>query len=314
MQSSPIAVVFNPHAGANRRDAARAAALAQALGDRGFLRAPATLAELDVVAHEIRAADVGCVAVCGGDGSYFRTLTALGRAYGETPLPAFLPLRGGSMNTIAGCVGHRRGVPQDVLAAVCRRLESGQALPTIRRQLLRVGQDELGFLVGAGILVRFLQRYYARPGRGLAAAAKVTAGVVASCLVGGTVARDLFAEVEGRAQCDGAGLPFDRYNAVFAASVPELGLGFRIAYLADRELGRFHLIAGRPRPFELALHLPHLKAGWPLGLASLYDSAARQVSVEFRQPTHYMVDGDVLEPVRHLEIVAGPELDIVQPA
>lgn len=314
MAASKVAVVFNPHAGANRRDLARADALAAAVAGYGYVRAPATLAELDDVALEMHADGVETVAVCGGDGSFFRTLTALGRVYGEQPLPAFLPLRGGSMNTIAGCVGHRRGEPQAVLAAVCRRLAAGQGMTTVRRQLLRVGADELGFLVGAGILVRFLQRYYARPGRGLLAAAKVTAGVVASCLVAGPVARALFAEVDGSAVCDGEALPFDRYNAVFAASVPELGLGFRIAYLADRELGKFHLIAGSPRPLELALRLPRLKSGRPLALPSLYDSAARRVSVEFQQATHYMIDGDVLEPVRRLEIAAGPVVDIVQPA
>lgn len=310
----PIAVVLNPHAGANRRAASRRAALERVVAGQGFVRAPATLAELESVAAEIRDAGAAVLAVCGGDGSYFRTWSALDRVYGDQPLPAFLPLRGGSMNTIARNVGHTRGRPESVLEALCRSRRGGRAPANRPLQLLRVGEHQLGCLVGTGILVRFLQAYYAASGRGLLAAARVTARVVASCLVGGTLARGLFEEVEGEATCDGVVLPFERYNAVFAASVPDLGLGFRIAYRAGDEMGRFHLIAGHPRPFELAAKLPRLKLGRPLGLASLYDAAARRVSVEFRQPTHYMVDGDVLDPVRRLDIAVGPVIDIVQPA
>jgi len=105
----------------------------------------------------------------------------------------------------------------------------------------------------------------------------------------------------------------DDFSVVFAATIAEFGLGFRVAYLADRQPGHFHLLAGRPRASELAPRLLHLKAGWPLRLDSLYDAMAREVVVEFEQPEPVMVDGDILDPVPRLTLEAGPRIDIVLP-
>jgi len=309
---SGIGVVTNPHAGANRKvGRAREKSLAGAVGAAGFVREPATLDELDSVARELYERRVAVVAVCGGDGSYFRTLTAIGNVYGSEPLPALLPLRGGSMNTIARAVGHRRGTPEEVLAAVAARMESGAELELLQRQLIRINGESLGFLVGCGAVVRFLQSYYARPGRGPVAAARVTAAAVVSAVTGIGMTRSWFASFAAEAKCDGERLKFAEYNALFAASIPEFGLGFRVAYLADRKPGYFQVLAGRPTAGELARRLPHMKRGWPMRLDSLYDNIARDVAVEFREPTPYMIDGDVLEPVRSLSLTAGPQIDIV---
>lgn len=314
MTVAGVGVITNPHAGGNRRAGnGRAAALGAALGDAGWVREPGSLDELAAAARELRECAVDVIAVCGGDGSYFRTLTALAHAYGDEPLPALLPLRGGSMNTIARAVGHRRGRPEQVLAAVAARLRDGAPLPRLARQLIRVNDTHLGFLAGCGAVVRFLESYYARPGRGPLAALRVTGAAVLSAATGLGMTRGLFSPIRARARCDAEDLAYDMYTAVFAASVPEFGLGFRVAYLADRKPGYFHLIAGQPTAFELARRLPHLKAGWPMRLDSLYDNLVREVVVDFDEPESFMVDGDVLEPVQRLTLAAGPRIEIIAP-
>lgn len=311
---SRIAVITNPNAGGNRRAGhQRHAALRAVVGPAAIVREPSTLDELAEVASELRAHEVDVLAVCGGDGSYFRTLTAVAAAYGDAPLPALLPLRGGSMNTIARAVGHRRGTPESALAAAVQRLAAGERLPRTTRQLIRVNDGYLGFLTGVGAVVRFLASYYARPGRGPLAAARVTAEAVVSAAVDRGMTRGMFAPFRARARCDGEELAFERYSVVFAASVAELGLGFRVAYLADRKPGHFHVLAGQPRPVELAPRLLHIKAGWPLRLDSLYDNLAREVAVELAEPEPFMIDGDLLEPVRRITFAAGPRIEIVLP-
>jgi len=307
-----IGVVTNPRAGGNRKNGSRIHCLGEAVGAAGFVREPDGLDELQAVAHEMREREIDIIAVCGGDGSYFRSLSALGEAYGAAPLPAFLPLRGGSMNTIARAVGFRGGAPEAVLEQVARRFAAGEKLQTTWRQLIRVNQRELGFLVGSGAIVRFLESYYAHSGRGPLAAMRVTAIAAASAALGVGMAHDLFDGFGAHVTCDGERLDFSSYNVLFAAGIAEFGLGFRVAYLADRKPGFFHVLAGQPRATQVARRFVHLKAGWPMRLDGLYDNLARSVSVEFSEPTKYMIDGDILEPVSRLELAAGPRLDIIQ--
>lgn len=306
-------VVTNPHAGGNRRDGdERTAALSEALGGEGSLHEPATFDELDHVVCQLRSEEIDVLGVCGGDGSFFRVLTAMKRAYGDAPLPAFLPLRGGSMNTIARSVGHASGEPAQVLGSAVNRSRAGEPLRTAGRQLVEVNGEQLGFLVGCGVVVRFLEYYYSHAGRGPLAAAGVAVKVIANALAGSALARQMFRGYDARVHTDSEPLSFSHYSILFAAGVAELGLGFRVAYLADRKPGFFHLLTGDPGPVEAGMCVPHLKFGWPTRLESLYDNLAREVSVEFQQPTQYMVDGDILEPVERLQLRSGPWLRIIQ--
>ena len=309
---SGIGVVLNPNAGANRGRRDRAAALRTALGDAGFVLEVDGLDALAAAAAEMHRRDIGVFAVCGGDGSCFRSLSALARVWGEAPLPAFLPLRGGSMNTIARAVGYRRGTPEEVLRRAAAAVAAGTALATTRRQSIRINDEHIGFLVGSGAVVRFLEAYYRRPGRGPLTAVRVAAEAIVSAATGIGMARGLFERVVATVDCDGERLPFPQYSVLFAAGVAEFGLGFRVAYLADRKPGYFHVLAGDPRVTQLARRVPHLKAGWPMRVDGLYDNLAQRVSVEFATPTKYMVDGDVLEPVSRLTLAAGPRIDVIQ--
>jgi len=98
---SGIGVVLNPNARANRRSRDRMQLFTAAVGKDGIVRQTGSLEEVEQLAHEFRQRRIDILAVCGGDGSFFRTLSAMVRAYGSEPLPQFLPLRAGSMNTIA---------------------------------------------------------------------------------------------------------------------------------------------------------------------------------------------------------------------
>ena len=71
---------------------------------------------MDTVAAELAERRVDIVAVCGGDGSQFRALSALRKAWPGDDLPLFLPLRAGTMNYIARSIGCMRGGPEHVLA------------------------------------------------------------------------------------------------------------------------------------------------------------------------------------------------------
>lgn len=307
-----IGVVVNPFAGQNRGAEGRTARLAAIVGDAGWVRETASLGEMAAVGREFRDRDIEILAVCGGDGSFFRTLSAIVRAYGEVPLPAFLPLRAGSMNTIARGVGCRRGRPERVLAHVVEASRQGRPFEYTERHLLAVDGEHFGFMVGAGAVVRFLKAYYGAPGRGRWAAAGMVTRVVTSGLLGTSLARGLLQPTEADIDCDGERVPFRRFNFVYGGSVSDIGLGLHPAYLATRKRGFFHLLAGTIAVRDFLLALPRLRRGLPMELPELYDNLAQRVRVEFSEPTHYMVDGDIVGTASRLTMETGPRLRIIR--
>jgi diacylglycerol kinase (ATP) len=307
-----IGVVLNPHASLNRRERDRATRFASILGADGVVCETGSVDHIQEVAREFRDRGIDAVAICGGDGSFFHTLSAIVREYGDQPLPPFLPLRAGSMNTIARSVGCRHGSPERVLSHAVGSYRLGRPFETTERHLLNVGDQHFGFTFGAGVIVSFLRLYYRRPGRGPWAAAKLLTQVGLSGMARTSLARGLLQYTEADIGCDDERVPHRRFNFIYASTITEIGLGFKVTYLATRKRGFFHLVAGVVRTRDLICGLSRLRHGWPLDFADLYDNLAQRVRVEFPRPTHYMVDGDILGPVTRLEVVTGPRLTIIQ--
>jgi len=309
---SGFGVVVNPHAGQNRHEREREQRFITTVGSDGLVRETGSLDEMEQLAHEFRDRQIDVLAICGGDGSFFRTISAMVRAYGDEPLPRFLPLRAGSMNTIAHSVGCRHGTPERVLASAVADYRAGRPFELTERQLIKVDGGHYGFMVGSGSIVNFLQVYYGGKGSGPWVATKLFSRIVTSAVFGTALARRLLQHVEADIDCDGERVPHRRFNVIYASSITDIGLGFHITYLATRKPHFFHLLAGRLRATQVLSGLRRLRRGWPLEVASLYDNLAQRVSVEFLRPTHYMIDGDVLPAVSALAIASGPRLTIIQ--
>lgn len=307
-----IGVVLNPHARANRRSRDREQLFAETVGSDGIVRQTSSLEEMERLAHEFRERRIDIIAVCGGDGSFFRTLSAVVRAYDGEPLPQFLPLRAGSMNTIARSVGCRRGSPERVLAHTLADYRAGRPFEVTERHLLQVNGEHFGFMVGAGVVVDFLQVYYATGKPGPRTAAKLFGRVITSGLTHSAFARGLLQPIEADIDCDEERVPHRRFTFIYASSITDIGLGLKATYLATRKRGFFHLLAGPILPRHVLPRLWRLRHGRPLEIDALYDNLARRVRVEFSRPSLYMIDGDVLGAMDRLEVVTGPRLTIIQ--
>src|SRR5438128_502302 len=114
-----VGVIINPLAGGNAGVADRAARFAAALGNRGIVIPTSSLAELPDAARRLAQHRIDVLGICGGDGSFFHTLTACIPVFGEH-LPYFLPLPAGSMNTIATSLGWQRRDLAQALAHAAR--------------------------------------------------------------------------------------------------------------------------------------------------------------------------------------------------
>jgi diacylglycerol kinase family enzyme len=307
-----IGVVMNPHARGNRRHEGRTDRLAAIVGDSGVVRETEDFTQVDEVAHEFRERRIDILAVCGGDGSLFRALTAMVPAYGDEPLPPLLPLRAGTINFVAASIGCRRGDPEHVLAHVVRDYRRGRTHDVTERDSLRVNEVQYGFVIGCGAVVNYLRAYYNGKRAGPLAAAGLLGRVVVSALLGGSLARGIVQPVEADVVCDGERVPFRVFTVMLAGTVEQVALGFTPLYLANRKRGYFQLVAGPIGAGGFLRRLVRLYRGFPTELAELYDNLAREAEIRFARPTHYMIDGDLLAPVDALHVTVGPRLTMIR--
>jgi len=308
-----IGVVVNPHAGSNRRRRNRARRFGSIVGNAGIVRVTPDLASIDEVAREFAQRGVEIVAVCGGDGSHFRTLSALRHAYPQAePLPLFLPLRAGTMNYIARSIGCMRGGPEHVLAHVVQDYRQGRTHDVVERQLLVVNDVHAGFVMGCGIIVNYLQLYYSQARPGAVTAVRLILRLLASALARTSLVRGVFRRVEADIECDGERVPFRTFTVILAGTVTHIALGFKPMYLAARKRDHFHLLAGPIGPLRLARRIVRFRRGFPLEEPDFYDNLARAVSIRFAVPTRFMMDGDILEPASAVTVKTGPRISMIR--
>jgi diacylglycerol kinase (ATP) len=308
-----IGVVYNPHAKANRAHAAdRVQRMADALGSAGAVRVTDSLAHIHEVAREFRQNGVEILAICGGDGSYHCTLTAFHAVYGDAALPLLLPLRAGTINYITDAIGSRHSRPEQVLARVVRDYRHGHTYETTERDVLRVNGVELGFLLGFGTTVNFLRAYYSLDKQGPGPASRLLGRLIMSAIFDTHISRAVFQTVEADIECDGEPVPFRQFPFFFAATVDRMALGFRPTYLGTRKRGYFHVLGGPIPARRLIRRIVRVYRGFPTGEPTLYDNLGRNLTIRFFRPSHWMLDGDILEPCERLEVDVARRVTLIR--
>lgn len=305
-------MVVNPHAGRRAHVDRRVARFRTIVGDHGLVRVTPDVGAIEAVARELAAAQVDILAVCGGDGTHFRTLSALRRIYDGAALPLFLPLRGGTMNYIARSIGCMRGSPEHVLAHVAHDYRHGRTHDVVERQLLLVNDEYAGFVMGCGLVANYLALYYDEPAPGPWTAVRLLVRLIASAAAGTSLVRGVFRRVEADVDCDGERVPFRTFTMILAGTVTNVALGFKPMYLAARKRHHFHLLAGPVQPLRIARKILRVRRGYPLDEPELYDNLAREVTVRFAAPTRFMMDGDLIEPVEALRLRTGPTVSMIR--
>ena len=294
-----IAVILNPHAGGNKRLWARARPerLSRILGDHGSVHTPDGIDELETVIAQALDGDPEILALCGGDGSYFRAFTVLNRLLGPNPWPPILPLAAGTINNLTHAVRSRSRSPERLLADVIHARTHGIAHETADLDLFTVGEGDVGYIFGAGMIVNFLRAYYASPDPNPASAAWLVLRLACSAAIRGALQAKIFQPFEADVVCDGERVPHRSYRMLIASSVEAIGLGFSPFYLAGRKPGLFHVLGGPAKASRLTRRLGRFYRGYPAQDAELYDNIAAELNVEFARPSYYTVNGDLLGPV-----------------
>ena len=308
----PFGVIVNARAGAVRRDPGLVERLRGRLS-AAQVHATACAVEIDAALDALRALGIDTLVVVGGDGSVGGTLTRLLARWPEAELPAVVIAPGGTVNTISRSLG-ARGSPERLIE---RLVAGGPPRVDTRRPLVRAraadGETHDGMVFAAGAAVRWLRLYYEAPRQGPGPAAALVARVVGSASVRGRLAQRVFEPCGVEVTVDGRRLELGCFTALVAASVREIGLGFRPFLTAGRDPERFHLAITDAGPARLSLELPALQLGLGGALSCLHHHSARRVSLHFAGPEPWSVDADVYAPTAALELVATHPLRFLVP-
>jgi diacylglycerol kinase family enzyme len=312
-----IVVVVNPQSRANRRNPKLAETFRSIVGEVGAVIAPPSLEDLDATAAELSAKPPTLIAVHGGDGTVHKTLTALIRAFGERPLPPLALLCGGTMNVIPTAL-KVRDRPLRFLRYLVESLRGGRRLQTLRRRCIRVG-DQYGFIFGSGFIANFLTAYYADRHYGPKRAVWILFRILLSAVVLGPFARRIFKRFRGRVCVDGGPpLSFPSFVAIGAATVREVGLGFKLNHRADDDPERFGVLAIHKGPLALVPDFVPVHLGKGVAPSRAWSAVASRMEIEpdprdDEGRIFYTIDGDLYRSSGAIQITVGPTVELVKP-
>jgi diacylglycerol kinase (ATP) len=302
----------NPRSRANRRNPRVASQFQALLGAEGRVFSPKTLDELDEAAAGLSVRPPAVIAVHGGDGTLHRAVTALGRAFGETPLPPIAMLGGGTMNVVSASLGIRAHAEPFVRELV-ETVRASRPFETVRRRCIKVA-DMRGFIFGNGLLANFLTEYYGHGTYGPTRAAWLLLRSLGSALVGGPFIKRLFKRFEGEVEVDGQRLDRTSFVGLGAATVREVGFGFKLNHRADDDPERFGMLAIHARPIALIPDFWPVYRGRGISPARAISGVAASMRITPKElPMTYTVDGDLYRADGPLAIAVGPPVHFVRP-
>jgi diacylglycerol kinase family enzyme len=304
-------VIVNPYARGNKRSPSRVERFRSIVGDDGVVFATEDFADLDQRLRELHDRGIDVLAVCGGDGSFLHVVGRAIELWGADDLPLLLPLRGGTINNLSRTIKARRRRAESMLAHVVKGYRRGRTYAVTQRDLVCVNGNHYGYLFGVGLVVNFLQVYYAgrRPGPLSAFRLLIRCGL--SYYMGTSLIQGIVKSFEGDIEVDGERVPFRSFSMFLASSIEHIGLGVKPFYLSARKRGYYHVLGGPCTPGELLSRLYRFFRGHPANLDSLYDNLAQRVRIDFAEPQAFMINGDIFDPAEGLTLEPGPRVSFI---
>lgn len=289
--------------------------LAYVLGDEDTYELTNKVDDIVTVAQRFKDSEIEILALNGGDGTNHVSLTTFIEVYGDQPLPKITFLRGGTMNTISNGIGIE-GTPARLLANLVDKYYTGVPFETTQRDMLKItDQDEAryGFIFGNGVASNFLEIYYDVGDPPTPATAAYLLGkAIVGMPFGAQIVRDIVRPFTARAVFeDGEEWPEREYTSLLAATIDQIGLGFRPFVRCEERPHSFHVLGLMTKPFALAAQLPRIRMGLPMPPDKAASKVTDRVEITSREPFVYTIDGDMHRAREQVVLEAGPRLEII---
>jgi diacylglycerol kinase family enzyme len=263
---------------------------------------PQSLEELEDVAGRLFRRAHPAVLVIGGDGTTMSTLTAMDRARQDRPWPTITLAHAGTVGTVARGLGFRRG-----LVPTVERFCDGATDAPFEQCTLRATDGDshrVGFIFATGFVARFFE-HYDETGRGIAAAARLTARLFLGAFVGSPLARSVLTPMPCRVTANGRPLPPEAWGVVVSSVLKDVGLNVQVTYRGGESHARPHLVATPLGPRGLGANFPRVLAGRRIVGAGTFDDLVSHFSVEWERSGPWVFDGDTHHS-RRVDVSAGP--------
>jgi diacylglycerol kinase family enzyme len=304
------AFVLNRRAGRFRRTPRLIDEIAREVGGRADFFATSNALELDEAARCIVEAGASPVVLCGGDGTYLASVTAVVNAAGERPLPSFVLVRSGTVSTVA----RNWGSPKDALETVrrvCARPESLEAVP---RPTLAIedseGRRHVGFTFGTGLVANFFVEYERAGAKGNSTALAIVIRVFVESFAGGPLAKRILSPLPCRITADGFPLAPQAYSLVVCSVLRDLGLHMLVTHRGGEDPSKPHLVASPLSPRALGPQWPLVALGKRLVGSGNFDDLVGEFTVEFdSNEGPYVLDGDMFR-AQTVTVRAGPQIRV----
>lgn len=301
---------MNRNAGQLRRAARLVDAVVQEVRGRADVFATSSAEELADAARRIAESRAPRVVLCGGDGTYLASITAICAASCGAPLPEFVLVRSGTVSTVA----RNWSGPKHLVATARRVCERPETFVTTLRPTLAVedagGRRHVGFTFGTGLVASFFAEYERAGAGGNAAAFRIVLRVFAESFTGGAFAKRILSPLPCRLVADGAPLVPNAYSLVVCSVLRDLGLHMMVTHRGGEDPSRPHLVASPLSPRALGPQWPLVALGRPLVGAGNFDGLVDEFSVEFPDETGpYVLDGDMFRS-KSVTVRAGPMIRV----
>jgi hypothetical protein len=113
---------------------------------------------------------------------------------------------------------------------------------------------------------------------------------------------------------DGKALEWPSFASVGAATVREVGLGFKLYDRADDDPDRFGVLAIHAGPLALLPDMPAVHAGRGIPPARAFSTVASTLDVSSKASRMtYTIDGDLYHTSEPIHVSVGPAIDFVKP-
>lgn len=270
---------------------------------------PQDLKALEDTVDRLLDRGVTAIAVAGGDGTLSHVVTRL-LSSGQEPetLPLIWLLPCGTMNIVARCLGLPRR-PWVCWDKICSVQAAGEGWHRFEQSTLAV-EDRHGFIFGNGLSARFLEEYNRVAAESLhPSVARLLGKSLWSTLIGGRLSEALHQPYLGQVFCDGQAWDGDRWTAVVAGTVEQIGLGFRAFPRVREQEDVMQVVAIGTGLRGLAFELPRMRLGWSLAHSSNRSALCRHLQLR-GQTRDYMLDGEIFESHSSEELIVkmGPPI------
>jgi diacylglycerol kinase family enzyme len=303
----PPGVIVNARARRAGRDPRLAQRLHRHLPEE-FVHFTYNADDLSHALEALRALAIEDLVLVGGDGTIGGTLTPLVERWGDEPLPRIAVVAGGTVNTIAHSLGAHAAADQVVERILSERPPREESVRCLVRVEPAEGPTRAGLIFGNGVAARWLELYYKGEDLGPVAAGGLVVRIALSAIAGSDLARTLFEPCGVEITVDGARLDAREFTIAGAASVRDVGLGFRPFLSAGSDPDCFHFLHTSASAARLCAELPALRLGWYGPRSCLRHHRARVVEMRFASPEPWSMDADLYPATDSLRLSAWAQL------